>query len=163
MVENPRQSFVDHLESDLRHLILTQSTAVLRVAIPCFCGLAKLMGHHTGPLQLLKSFLAFLDKHAKAKTTLTVPIKKALLRSLFSCGLLVKFFNFDPVDANISDRTLKDVAGYVMHSDNVIVRTAIQSMCFGFSRKPTAILGMMKVIRHSLSDKVGVKVQVQSY
>lgn len=81
VLEKARPDDLQRIEADLRHLILTQGTSVLHSAIPCFCSLARRSGKASAPLQLLKSFEAFLLKH-------TEPQQLQVHRLLVSLSLL---------------------------------------------------------------------------
>ncbi|CEP02294.1 hypothetical protein PBRA_008878 [Plasmodiophora brassicae] len=157
ITESPRIAFLEKLVRDLRTLILQQGTAVLRTAIPCLCAASRktdVPGLVAVPRQLLMSFCQYLRQNASGAASHEARVKRSLLRSLFSIGLLVRYFDFDEgTGAHATSESAVDVyRSYLHHVDEVIRRVALQGLVFVYSRLPALMLSTSSELRAAVAS-----------
>ncbi|RWS10994.1 nipped-B-like protein [Dinothrombium tinctorium] len=146
---NPSESLLTRIEEDLTKNILQNNAQVLGVCVSC---LSSLIHRHTNnrtlAQDLFKKFFSILDFLVKQPNLIQQPANRPkLLRSLFTCGLFAKHFEFLEEKQRLFEIFVKFVSENMPSEENEfkvgdldILLKALTGLGFMFERNPAFTL-----------------------
>ncbi|RWS29388.1 nipped-B-like protein [Leptotrombidium deliense] len=147
---NPAESLLTRIEEDLTKNILQNNAQVLGVCVSCLSSLVhKHTNNKTLAQDLFRKFFNILDYLAqKPEVIIQEPkMRPKLLRSLYTCGLFAKHFEFIEEKQKLFEIFVKFVLenmpseeNYFRSADLDILLKALTGLGFMFERNPTFTL-----------------------
>ncbi|XP_056020035.1 nipped-B-like protein isoform X3 [Ostrea edulis] len=153
LMDHPSETFLAQLEEDMMKLILKHGMMVVESCISCLGAVVNCVSHNF-PLvkDCFEKFFGVLVKlcmdHKEDPENPQLKARKpTLLRSLFTVGLLCKYFDLDrdiqdiPADETIRERVFQVLMHFIMHEDELVREKGLCGLGFMAIRHYDLMLG----------------------